>query len=275
MMLGMTTTDPETLDIEPQRQQAGEAWGHRANDWSCLWEHYSLDVLLAMFSGLGVAPGIDLLDIACGSGLAVRVAAGMGARVGGIDAAEELIAVARARTPSADLRVGSMFELPWPDVSFDAAISINGIWGGCEAALAAAFRVLRPQGTFAMSFWGFGPPLDLRRCFKIFAAASPEAHSSSMRRLNNIAVPGVAEDMLAGAGFDVVERSSRTSVVEWPDPEIAWRAMASVGPAVPALRHGDVAAIQRDVLAALEPCRDERGVYRFENDHQYVVARKP
>ena len=186
----MTATDPETLDIEPQMQQAGEAWGHRASDWSCLWEHYSLDVLLAMFAGLGVAPGVELLDIACGSGLAVRVAAGMGAHVGGIDAAGELIAVARARTPGADLRVGSMFELPWADASFDAAISINGIWGGCEAALAEAVRVLRPQGMFAMSFWGFGPPLDLRRCFKIFAAASPEAHSSSMRRLNNISGAG-------------------------------------------------------------------------------------
>ena len=34
-----------------------------------------------------------------------------------------------------DLRVGSMFALPWPDASVDAAYSINGVWGGCVDAL--------------------------------------------------------------------------------------------------------------------------------------------
>ena len=57
------TADAEALVAAAT--QAGEAWGHRANDWSCLWEHYSLDVLLAMFAALGIAPGVDLLDIAC------------------------------------------------------------------------------------------------------------------------------------------------------------------------------------------------------------------
>ena len=77
---------------------------------------------------------MSLLDVACGSGLAVRVADGMGADVAGIDAAAELVAVACERTPTADLRVGSMFELPWTDERFDAVLSVNGIWGGCGAA---------------------------------------------------------------------------------------------------------------------------------------------
>ena len=62
--------------------------------------------------GSASAPEMSLLDVACGSGLAVRVADGMGADVAGIDAAAELVAVACERTPTADLRVGSMFELP-------------------------------------------------------------------------------------------------------------------------------------------------------------------
>ena len=56
----------------------------------------------------------------------------------GIDAAADLIAIACARTPGADVRLGSMFELPWEADTFDAAVSVNGIWGGCEAALAEA-----------------------------------------------------------------------------------------------------------------------------------------
>jgi len=272
----MSTT---SRDISDQRahnwNEAGQAWGHRANDWSCLYEHYALDVLLALFSR--VLPGRDttLLDIACGSGLALRLAAAAGANVAGIDAADELIAVARERVPAGDLRVGSMFELPWPDGSFDAAISVNGIWGGCEGALDEAYRVLRPGGRVGISFWGQGPPLDVREFFRVFASHAPNEHRASMRQLNNIAVPGVAEGMLERSGFEVDESGARVSVIEFPDAEIAWRAISSVGPAVPALRTADVGAIKRDVLVALQSCRDTRGVYRIRSDHRFVVARRP
>jgi len=253
---------------------AGEAWGSRANEWSCLYEHYSVDVLLALFTRLGIGPSTRLLDIACGSGLAVRLAAGTGAAVAGIDASDELIAVARERTPTADLRVGSMYELPWAGGSFDAAISINGIWGGCEPALDEAFRVLRPGGLLGMSFWGTGPPLDIRTFFRVFATHAPDAHRTSMRTLNDIAVEGVAEAMLTEHGFSVLERGSRVSLIEWPDDEIAWRAIASLGPSVPAQRTNDRSLLKREVLAALESCRDARGVYRSRSDQQFVIARK-
>ncbi len=256
-------------------EKAGEAWGSRAPDWSCLYEHYSLDVLIALLPRLGVGPRMSLLDVACGSGLAVRVADGMGADVAGIDAAAELVAVACDRAPTADLRVGSMFELPWTDERFDAAVSVNGIWGGCGAALDEVYRVLRPGGLVAISFWGQGPPLDIKAVFRVFAVHGPEPHRSSMRRLNDIATPGVAEQMLESSGFSVLERGGRVSTMEWPDPDIAWRALSSVGPAVPALRSNDPAVLRNAVLAALEPCRDRRGVYRTRSDHQFVVARKP
>jgi SAM-dependent methyltransferase len=272
----MTTTHP-SADSQSGHdwRSAGEAWGHRASEWACLYEHYAVDVLLAMYPRLGVGPEIEFLDIACGAGLAVRLAHGAGAAVAGIDAAEALIAVARARTPEADLRVGSMYDLPWADGSFDIAISINGIWGGCEDALAEAYRVLRPGGRLGISFWGKGPPLDIREFFRVFAVHAPDAHRTSMRRLNDISVPGVAETMVTAAGFEVLERGARTSVVEWPDVDLAWRALSSLGPAVPALRHDDAHALRRDVLAALEPCRDAAGIYRNRSDHQFVIARKP
>jgi SAM-dependent methyltransferase len=272
----MAPHDTTATATPPHRwEEAGEAWGSRAPDWSCLYEHYSLDMLVALLPRLGVGPGLSLLDVACGSGLAVRVADGMGADVAGIDAAAELVDVARERTPTADLRSGSMFELPWTDQRFDAVLSVNGIWGGCGAALDEAYRVLRPDGLIGISFWGQGPPLDIREVFKIFAVRSPEQHRGSMRRLNDIATPGIAEEMLEASGFVVLERGGRISTMEWPDADIAWRAISSVGPAVPALRSNDPAAIRSSVLEALEPCRDQRGVYRFRSDHQFVLARKP
>ena len=266
--------DTATAPPAHRWQEAGEAWGTRAPDWACLYEHYSLDMLTALLPRLGVGPGTSLLDVACGSGLAVRVADGMGADVAGIDAAAELVTIARQRTPTSDLRVGSMFELPWGNEHFDAVVSVNGIWGGCGAALDEVYRVLRPGGLVAISFWGLGPPLDIREVFKIFALHSPEQHHGSMRRLNEIATPGIAEEMMEASGFSVLERGSRVSTMEWPDADIAWRAVSSVGPAVPALRSNDTVVLRDAVLAALEHCRDQRGMYRTRSDHQFVVARK-
>ena len=96
-----------------------------------------------------------------------------------------------------------------------------------------------PGGLIGISFWGNGPPLDIRNFFRIFAVHAPQEHRGSMRQLNNISIPGVAEEMLAASGFSVLERGGRTSVIEWPDAEIAWRAISSLGPAVPALRTND------------------------------------
>jgi hypothetical protein len=81
--------------------------------------------------------------------------------------------------------------------------------------------------------------------------------------------------MLTRAGFVVDERDSRVSTIEWPDAETAWRALASVGPAVPALQHSDRDVVKAAVLEAIEHCRDAHGIYRFRNDHHFVIAHKP
>lgn len=266
---------PAESDPSHDWREAGDAWGHAADEWSCLYEHYAFEVITAMFTRLRVGQGRRLLDMACGAGMAIRHAESMGAAVSGIDASAALIDVARIRNPGCDLRVGSMFELPWRAGEFDAVVSVNGIWGGCEQALAEAHRVLRPGGLIGISFWGSGPPMDLRACFKAYARHAPPTHFDSMKRLNNIAHDGVAEAMLTDAGFAVVESGRRISTLEWPDAELAWRALSSTGPAVPALSHGDREALRRDVLAAIDHCRDHRGVYRLRNDHRFVIAGKP
>src|SRR4051812_46375943 len=73
MMARMTAAHAVDQQREYQAQKAGEAWGRGASDWSCLWEHYSFAVLIAMFGELGIGADIELLDIACGAGLAVRL----------------------------------------------------------------------------------------------------------------------------------------------------------------------------------------------------------
>ena len=283
-MDAMTVSDTTNETTEEDRpadtpeghdwEVAGAAWGRRSRDWACLFEHYAVDVIEAIFRRVGVDEGTSMLDIACGSGLAIRYADAMGATTAGIDAAEPLIEIARDRAPDADVRVGNMFELPWDDESFDAVTSINGVWGGCEGALAEAHRVLKPGGRIGISFWGKGH-LDLRACFLAFAVNAPEPHLDGMRRTNNISRPGVAEAMLESTGFEVVENGNRVSTLEWPDADTAWRAVASIGPAVPALEHVGAEALRPHVMEAIDGLKDRHGIYRFCNDQQFVIARKP
>ena len=205
-MTELISPEKSTPPVGHEWEEAGTAWGHRSRDWACLFEHYAIDVIQAVFSRLAVGEDSVLLDVACGSGLAVRYADAMGATTAGIDASESLIALARERTPRADLRIGTMFALPWADETFDSVISINGIWGGCEGALEEAFRVLQPGGRIGISFWGNGKPLDLRPTFFAFAANSPASHLEGMRRTNNIARPASRGDDARVSGL----RSRRT-----------------------------------------------------------------
>ena len=220
-------------------REAGQAWGLRADDWSCLYEQYSRDITTLLLAALGDLTNRRVLDIACGAGLVSRQLALRGAQVTGIDASEELIDIARRRSPRSCFVVGSMFDLPWSDGQFDLVVAINGIWGGCEEALREAHRVTRPGGLLGLTFWGNGRPNDLRATFKTFARHAPREHFGAMKALNNIAHPGVVDSMLANAGYQITAHGSCPAMLEWPDDDIAWRAIASTGPAVPALRAAD------------------------------------
>src|SRR5215469_2284524 len=106
-----------------------EGWGRKAVDFSTLAEPVNTREYVLMHHKLGVGDGDRLLDVACGSGFAMVLAGLRGARCAGIAASARLIAVARERTPTADIRVGDMFALPWDDATFDVVTSFRGIWG--------------------------------------------------------------------------------------------------------------------------------------------------
>jgi SAM-dependent methyltransferase len=63
---------------------------------------------VAVHHRLGVDAGDRLLDVACGSGLAIELARLRGAFCSGVDASARLVAVTRDRNPGCDIRVGDM-----------------------------------------------------------------------------------------------------------------------------------------------------------------------
>ena len=221
--------------LTPPWKEAGQAWGARSADWAYLFEPYARPANDTVFAHLGVGAGVRLIDIACGSGMAAQTAGARGARVTGLDASEALVDIARARTPEGDFRVGDMFALPFPDASFDVATSFNGIWKGCEAALHEARRVLTPTGKLGLTFWGHPDDLGLLPYFLKVIELSPPSHGEASLRQGDTGRAGVAEEMLTSAGFSPRGGGTVTVVNEWPDVDIAVRALAAAGPSVPAI----------------------------------------
>ncbi len=109
---------------------------------------------VAMHHRLGIDDGDRVLDVACGSGLALELAALRGASVSGIDASSRLVDVARDRVPDGDVRLADMHALPWSAASFEVVTSFRGIRGTTPDALAEARRVLVPGGRLGLTVWG-------------------------------------------------------------------------------------------------------------------------
>jgi SAM-dependent methyltransferase len=252
-------------------REAGEAWGDRATDWAYLWEPYARSANVAVFDQLAVADGTRLLDIACGSGFAAQLASERGAAVAGIDASESLVTIARARTPKGDFRLGDMFALPFPDSSFDAATSFNGIWKGCDAALLESRRVLVPGGRLGLTFWGRFERLGLMPYFVKVIELSEASHAAA--NMEHGDTQNVIEDMLKANGFEGLERGTVTVVNEWPDTEFAVRALVSAGPSVPAIRAVGLGDFCDALRSVIEPMHVPGVGIRITSEFAWVTAR--
>src|SRR5256714_13051625 len=138
----------------PQWTVVDEGWGRKVVDFATLSEPGNCREYVAVHHRLGIDAGDRLLDVACGSGLAIELARLRGASCSGIDASARLVAVARDRNPDCDIRTGDMHALPWDPASFDVVTSFRGIWGTTPEAVTEIHRVLRSGGRAGVKVWG-------------------------------------------------------------------------------------------------------------------------
>ena len=270
----MSITTTTRTEEQPDWLEAGEAWSHAALDWAMKFEPHSRDAIEHVFRHMNVGQETSVVDLACGSGYALGIAERLGASTAGIDASAGLIEIAQRRAPASDLIVGSMFDLPWGDHSFDVATSFNGIWGGCQQAIDEAYRVLRPGGSLALTFWGPGRALDLRDFFIVVGTTAPGA-AEELKGLAAIGAPGVCETMLQNAGFEVGERGSTSGIIEAVDADDVWRTLRSPGVVVPSLGNVGESELRRQAIESVRHCRNADGSYRIINEVTHVVAHKP
>src|SRR6266481_3178501 len=127
---------------------AGErGWAQTEPDWG-IWSILESDVHLLPDD----LNGKDAIELGCGTAYVSSWLARRGARVVGIDNSQEQLATARRlqREYGLEFRLihGNAEEIPYPDASFDFAISEYGasIWADPYKWIPEAARLLRPGG---------------------------------------------------------------------------------------------------------------------------------
>jgi ubiquinone/menaquinone biosynthesis C-methylase UbiE len=256
-------------------QLAGQAWSERAPDFAYLYEPCGRPTYQTTFDRLGLTAGATLLDVACGAGYAAMMAAERGATVAGIDAAERLIDIARARVPAGDFRVTDMRVLPFASETFDFVSSFSGIGPGWEQAMAEAVRVLRPGGLFGLTGWSSPRRRQHLAYFMPLVDISPPEDIRAAMVLMSAGRPGVIEKLLTDAGLEVIERGLVDMVSEWPDVPTALQALRAPGPSWAAIEHVGVSKFDKVMTAALTDVLDPLLGIRLTSEFFWITARKP
>jgi SAM-dependent methyltransferase len=131
--------------------------------------------------GLGITPGLKVLDLGCGDGTTALPMARLGADVLGVDIARNLVAAGNARVKDEGLsncrfREGDATNLEQlEDASFDLVVSIFGAMFAPKPFDVAKemVRVTRPGGRIVMGNWIPNDPTMVAQILKISSAYTP------------------------------------------------------------------------------------------------------
>lgn len=254
-------------------QVQGSLWGVRVADYVNFVEGAFQPLFERVFDETQVGPDTSLLDIGCGPGLALQLAAGRGAKVAGVDAAAASIAIARERTPDGDFRVGEMEDLPWGDATFDVVTGFHSFFYAANLpnALREARRVTRSGGRVAMSFWGLDEECETMATMAAIRALLPPPASSAATDLP-LATAGRVESLFVQASLVPMISSDVIADLEFPNLEMTVRGLMSVGAAVAASRRLGEESVEGAIAASLAPFRTSHGGYRQRNRLRYVIA---
>lgn len=257
---------------DEQRQLQKDQWSAAAAGWERhdSWFDRQSKALNQWFGdAIGAAPGLRVLDIACGSGqpsLTVAAKIRPGGTLVATDLSPQMLAVTerKARAAGADnveLREMDAQQLDFPDASFDAVTCRFGLMFCPDPVRAAAeiHRVLRPGGRFAVAVWdeparnpfftSIGKPLAA------FVPMPPP--DPTVPGVFRLAPPGELERVLRAGGFTDVTVEARPMAMEYASFDEYWQVQtdlaAPLRAAIATLAAGDVDRLKAAIQEALAP----------------------
>jgi SAM-dependent methyltransferase len=242
----------------------GRLWGARARDWAELQEPMTRPIYDAVFERIDLGPQTNYLDVGCGSGLAAQLAAERGAKVSGIDAAENLLAIARSRIPAGQFRVADLEELPFADNTFDVVTGFNSFQYAAnpDAALAQAKRVAKPEGAVVIVTWGKPEGMEFATFMTALKSLLPPPPSGTPGPFA-LSDEHALREFAAKAGLAPIEVVDVDSPFYYTDLSTALRGLTSSGNAIRTAELSGDDAVRKAYTDALEQFRQSDGSYRI------------
>ncbi|MFG3381651.1 SAM-dependent methyltransferase [Streptomyces sp. NPDC047999] len=277
---------PRTASASSSQAAAAAPACERARDWAEIQERMLVPLYEAVYDRLDVGAGTRLLGLGCGSGLALLIAAGRGARVTGADTDGARLALARERLEAggpgpggARLVTGGPQEARegWqaPYTLVTAFQPMGGAAGDADA-LAAAVHGAVPlcERGASVVLTGWGPP---ERC----ATSGVLRTAGAAVRPRGAALPGPGpardslEDVAARAGLRPDGSGRVACPFGYADTDSAVRGLLSTGACDAALRASDRDRVAKELAEALHPYRRPDGTVWMPNVFRYLIARTP
>ncbi|MGD0698288.1 MAG: class I SAM-dependent methyltransferase [Trebonia sp.] len=242
--------------------------------WADLAEAHNQPLFAAVLDAAAVGAGSHVLDVGCGSGLTLVLAARRGAVPSGLDISPGLLGVARARLPDADLREGDMEALPFGDAAFDAVVGINAFQfaGDPRRALREAARVTRPGGLVVVSLFAAPGRSQGTVVHEAMSGLSPPEQAGDHAPYA-LSAPGNLENALASAGLHVVDMAEVVCHWRYTSMEDASRGLLCSAGGARACEAAGEPAVHEVLAKALRQFQDaQTGVVTMKNTFRLVAA---
>jgi len=217
-----------------ERSPKGECYTHGYHQVIVGWHSRRTAETCAAFLLPRLRPEAEVLDIGCGSGTITTGLARRAGRVVGLDMSAEVVDAARAHADVCGLsnisfEVGSAYELPWDDASFDVVYAHQVLQHLSDPvrALREARRVLQPGGLVAVRDSDYEtmvsapvfPAIERWRDLYHQVASANGGEADAGRYLLRWAME---------AGFTNLEATASTSVHADPEGRTVWGEMWAV-----------------------------------------------
>ncbi|MEV7956358.1 methyltransferase domain-containing protein [Streptomyces sp. NPDC058316] len=262
----------------------------RARDWAEIQERMLAPLYEAVYERLEVGTGTRLLSLGCGSGLALLIAAGRGARVTGVDTDPDRLALARARllpdpgneagTGAGHRRLldGDPSEAAPADgtpynllTAFTPIGCSSGDAEGLVSALRSAVPLAARGGTVVLTGWG--PPercatAPVLRVADRLSDGAPTPRTDGWR----VARRDDLEEVAFRAGLKPDGSGRVACPFGYADMDSAVRGLLSTRLFDAAVRVTDRAQVEKEVAQALHPHRRRDGTIWMPNVFRYLVC---
>lgn len=253
----------------------GRLWGARPRAWAELQEAANAPMYEAAFDAAGLSEGRRYLDIGCGAGLALSLAAARGAEVSGLDAAAGLVELARTRCPKADIRIGELEDLPFADGTFDVVSGFNSFQYAADRVngLVEAKRVMKDGGKLIVLVWGQPEECEMAGYLKALGGLLPPPPPGAPGPWA-LSPPGALEDLAGQAGLTAIHAETVPITFDFASEQDAIRGLLAPGPATLAIQTSGEGTVAEAIGQAIAPFRRADGSYSLRNAFRFVVAVK-